>query len=521
MTATGTVVRAAVTARAGAETTTRTAIVTTFRSAAGAGVKIVAVGLVSLLMAACSAPAPPRVQASTAATTACAPPAGPPRAETATTIDVIEQAYLCILGNHHGGATLDARTLLTAAFAALTRELDRNGHNVPRASMPALTGDRTTDWAAFEATYRTITDHLPDQTTDQGSDRGSGLRDKLATATLEALVAALDDNHARWMHDLARPPDLYDGDDYGLGLQTNITTPQGTGDSSATGAALPPLFVTTVHGGAARAAALRPGDIIESINGSAPFIDHHATPALAALSPRYPEARPVRLRLLRQSTGRRWSATLTPGVFQRDPATLKVVRSHLIGDDIAYVRIAGFTPDAANRTFTALTRLRTGRTLTGLVLDLRGNDGGSPQEAIRLLSAFARDAATAYQCTADGTCRPLRTDDTVAPLNLPLTVLTDHGCASACEHFASAVKDLRLGTLIGTRTAGLVSGPARPYRLSDNTTVSLPTTHHLGPNREVIDRIGIPPDHHTPLTPHDAATGHDPALAKALTLLRT
>ncbi|MGS2641383.1 S41 family peptidase, partial [Streptosporangium sp. G12] len=98
-------------------------------------------------------------------------------------------------------------------------------------------------------------------------------------------------------------------------------------------------------------------------------------------------------------------------------------------------------------------------------------------------------------------------------------VLTDRGCASACEHFSSAVKDLRLGQLAGTRTAGLVSGPAQPYLLANNTLLSFPTRHHLGPDREVIDKIGVPPDHHVPLTPTDAAAGRDPALAKALALL--
>ena len=167
----------------------------------------------------------------------------------------------------------------------------------------------------------------------------------------------------------------------------------------------------------------------------------------------------------------------------------------------------------------AISRLRTGRTLTGVVLDLRGNGGGSPMEATRLLSAFAHGKVTAYQCTVDGKCETSRTDDTVELLNLPLVVLTDRGCASACEHFSSAVKDLRIGQLVGTRTAGVISGPAQPYLLSNNTLLGFPVRHHLGPNREVIDRIGVPPDHYVPLTPKDAAAGRDPALAKALTLL--
>ncbi|MBB5627580.1 S41 family peptidase [Sphaerisporangium krabiense] len=468
-------------------------------------VRTVAAGLALLLAAACTAPAPPRGQAGTAAGTACAEPQGRPAAETPTTVDVIEQAYFCVLGGYYGGATLDARSLLTAGFAALTQELIRDGRDVPEAAMPALTGDRKADWAAFEAVYRKITDRVP------------GLRDKLAVVTLEAIVAALGDDHARWTHDLRPPPDYYDGDGYGLGFQANVNGPQVNGNP---GAALPPLFVTTVQGGAARAAGLRPGDIIESVDGSAPFIDGKSTPAIAALYPQYPRARPVRLRLLRQATGRRWTVTLKPGVYQRDLAALQVVRSKLLDDDIAYVRMTGFASDSADRVFKAISRLRAGRTLAGVVLDLRGNGGGSPAEAIRLVSAFAHGKVTAYLCTVNGTCETLRTDDTVELLGLPLAVLTDRGCASACEHFSSAVKDLRVGRLVGARTAGVISGPARPYLLGNNTTLSFPAKHHLGPGREVIDRIGVPPDHYVPLTPQDAAAGRDPALAKALTLVR-
>ncbi|MFI6484369.1 S41 family peptidase [Nonomuraea sp. NPDC050663] len=479
--------------------------------------RTVVAALVLVLAAACTAPAPPRAEAGAQSGTACAPPGAAPGAETATTIDVIGQAYRCILGNHYGGATLDSRPLLVAAFAALARELDRAGHDVPEAVMPALSGDRTADWAAFEAAYRKVTARVTERVTGRAAgrvtDQVPGLRDKLAVVTLEALVAALGDNHASWTRQAPRPPGFYDGDGYGLGLEASVSGMQASGDLVD---AAPPLFVTAVQGGAARAAGLRPGDVIESINGSAPFADGRASPALTALYPAYPEARPVRLRLLRQGASR--SVTLKPGLFPRDLASLQVVRSRLM-DDVAYVKMTGFAPDSANRVLRAVTRMRAGRTLSGVVLDLRGNGGGSPVEATRLLSAFVHGRNTAYQCTADGACQTTPTDDTVELLRLPLVVLADRGCASACEHFGAAVKDLRLGPLVGTRTAGLVSGPARTYLLANNTFLSLPSRHHRAPGGQVIDRIGVPPDHHVPATPADAAAGHDAALAKALSLL--
>ncbi|MFG1862905.1 S41 family peptidase [Microbispora bryophytorum] len=478
--------------------------------------KSVTAGLVLFLAAACTA-TPPRTQpaaTTTGGSPVCAEPQGNPPPETPTTIDVVEQAYFCILANYYGRATLDTRALLTAGFAAFTRELNRGGRDLPEATMPALTGDQHADWAAFEAAWRRVAGRLPDD---------AGLQSRLAAATLQAVVTGLGDDHARWAHGAKRPPDSYDGDQYGLGLRANVG-PQVSADP---GTALPPLFVTAVLGGSAKEAGLRPGDVIESINGSAPFVDGAVTPAaVAALYPRYPEARAVRLQILRQETGRRRTVTLKPGLFQPDPATLQVVTTKLLRDGIAYVRLSGFAPDVANRTLRAISRMRTGHTLTGLVLDLRGNGGGSPDEANRLLGAFAHGKVTAYQCTAslstgDGACDPMRTDDSVPLLGLPLVVLIDRGCASACEHFSSAVKDLRLGQLVGTRTAGAVSGPARPYLLGDNTTLTLPSTHHLAPGREVIDRVGVAPDHHVPLTPRDAAADRDPALDKALNLLHT
>jgi carboxyl-terminal processing protease len=472
--------------------------------------RTVSAALVLLMTAACTIQTPPRTRPGQAAgeSAACASPQGTAPAETATTIDVIEQAYQCILDRYYRGPRLDSRVLLSAAFRAFTQELNRAGRDSAQATMPALTGDRKADWAAFETVYRRVTDQLPAQ---------GDLRANLAAATLQAIVDSLEDDHARWAGSIPPPPGRYDGDLYGLGFRPNIPG-AALHDPDA---AVSPLFVTEVLGGAAQAARLRPGDVIESINGSAPFIDGHLVAgALTALYAGYPEAKPVLLGLRRPDTGRRWSVRLKPGLFQPDPIAMRTVTSKPLGDGIAYVRLTGFASDVANRIFTAIGRLATGTKLTGLVLDLRGNGGGRPDEANRLLGGFVHDKITAYQCDVDGECQIMRTDDTVALLNLPLVVLTDRGCASACEHFSSAVKDLRLGQVVGTRTAGVVSGPAQPYALSNNTLLSFPTQHHLAPNHEVIDRIGVAPDYYVPLTPKDAAAGRDPALAKALSLLR-
>ncbi|MFI6815374.1 S41 family peptidase [Nonomuraea sp. NPDC050328] len=484
------------------------------RAAAAGGVRAAAAGFVLVLAAACTAPEPPRSQAggtpvAGAGMSTCRPPQRgvTPPAETPTTIDVVEEAYYCVLAHHYSGATLDARALLTAGFAGLTLELDRNDRDVAAASMPPLTGERWTDWKSFEAAFRTLSAGLPEELTT-----------KLAVATLEAMLGHLGTNHTTWTHDAPpRNPDAYSGDLYGLGLRANLSGPQAQDDR---GGAQPPLYVATVLGGAAREAGLRPGDVIESVDGRPPFAGGRVDAgAVAALYPAYPDTRPVRLGLRRESTGRRWTVELRPGLFQPDLALLQGVTAKLLGERVAYLRVAAFAPQVADRVFRVLARMRAGRSLGGVVLDLRGNTGGSPVEVNRLLGAFAHGKVTGHQCTPDGECREVRTDDTVALLGLPLVVLTDRGCASACDHFASAVRAHGLGKLVGTRTAGVVFGLPATYFLSNGTTLGLPATHFLGPRREEIDRIGVPPDVHLPLTAADVAAGRDPAVDRALSLL--
>jgi carboxyl-terminal processing protease len=436
----------------------------------------------------------------------CAEPSQPPGKLGTTTISTIEQAYSCVFAHYYGGAKLDDRVLLTAAFTGFARELDRRGRDVPDAMMPALTGDRRSDWAAFSAVYQRVTSRLP---------ADEKLRQALAAAAVTAMVSALHDNHAKWdrveMH-----PDAEPSKEYGLGL---VTSPFMGLLRGAPQQATPPLYVGSVNGGPAAAKGLRPGDVIESVNGAPPFAGGILSAGtVKPLLQDYPDDDPVRLGLRRPSTGRTWTVTLKPTLFKVNPKAMEMLTSKVVAGDVAYVRLVGFGMRAADQVLKAISDMGKGRKLRGVVLDLRSNRGGAPDEAARLLSAFVHGKVTAYQCDVDGACESDPTVDSVPLLNLPLVVLTDGSCASACDHFTAAVKDLHAGTLVGTRTAGVVSGPARPYLLDDNSALFLPERHHLGPNHEVINGSGVAPDHYARLTAKDVSTGKDPVLAKALTL---
>jgi carboxyl-terminal processing protease len=205
---------------------------------------------------------------------------------------------------------------------------------------------------------------------------------------------------------------------------------------------------------------------------------------------------------------------MKPELFDGTPPPL--FTSKKLPGDIASISLRGFVPDAAEQIFQALQDMGS---VKGLVLDLRGNGGGSPDAVRKLVSALVHDKTYSSWCDRNGQCTPNRTDDSVALLNLPLAVLTDRDCASACDAFSSAVKDLKLGTLIGTRTAGAVSGPAGGYVLADNSFIGFPEIHEKGANGEVINGVGVAPDIYLPRTAEDLSKGRDPGLAKALAVL--
>ncbi|MFI0486166.1 S41 family peptidase [Actinomadura sp. 9N215] len=422
------------------------------------------------------------------------PPQTPPEPKP-TTIDVVGQVYYCVLKNYYSGPVLDGRLLLLPAFAALTQELQRRGLDQPDATMPALTGRRDADWAAFRGVLEKVVAKLP-----------ADAAQAALKAAIDGMVASLNDNHANWRQPQTSRPKL-------LGFRTSGF--QGPGNVDPVGR--PPLFVDHIApGGPAEKAGMKLGDEIVSVDGVPPYVNGAPIPNVI-MGLRQGTEDTVTLKLRRPTTGATYTRELTRAEI---PGSGPGVESRLLPGDVAYVSLPGFFSGAADKVLAAVEELRKGRNLRGLVLDLRSNGGGSPDEVRRLLGAWAHNKIFSYLCTVRDECTPVRTDDSVALLKLKLVTLTDRGCASACDAFSSAVKDLRLGTLVGTRTAGVVAGPASPWILDDGSLLILPERHDFAANKEIINTVGVPPDHFAPVSSMDLATGRDPGVAKALSILK-
>lgn len=431
---------------------------------------------------------------------ACTPASPPAPPLTATTTTTIGQAFSCILDHYYGGPELDERALLTSAFAGFTQELQRRGIDDSQASMPALTGRRNADWAAFAAVYQRVTDRLP---------ADPAVRQEVAGAAIAGLIAGMHQNHVDWLripNKTAAP----------LGM--DVSGRNGAGKTDP--AVVAPLFVESVQpGGLADGAGVSAGDEITAVDGVPPFVGGQLIAAVSDQVSDPAAGVPVTITFHRPATNHTFSVTLTP--TPGGPGEPPTVTARLLGDGVGYVRLPGFFAGGADQVAAAAANLRKqSGNLRALVLDLRGNGGGSAEERAKLLGMLAHGLITGYECDSHNVCAANHTDDSEPLLGLPLVVLTDRNCASACDSFAGSVKDLHLGTIVGTRSAGIVAGLPQGYLLSDGSSIIFPTHYELGANHESVNGIGVAPDYEAPLTAVGLSSGHDAGVEKALALLR-
>ncbi|KRC79849.1 S41 family peptidase [Sphingomonas sp. Root241] len=93
-----------------------------------------------------------------------------------------------------------------------------------------------------------------------------------------------------------------------------------------------------------------------------------------------------------------------------------------------------------------------------IIIDIRGNGGGSPEAVRRLASYFVPPGAKLVTFHMRDEKPTVSVAETEVPggriTGVPVYVLTSGGSASAAEEFASHVKGFGFGTLVGETTAG-------------------------------------------------------------------
>ncbi len=92
--------------------------------------------------------------------------------------------------------------------------------------------------------------------------------------------------------------------------------------------------------------------------------------------------------------------------------------------------------------------------ITGLVIDLRNNGGGSLDEATDLTGLFIEDGPVVQVRNSDGNIEVSADSDKGIEWDGPMAVLVNRNSASASEIFAAAIQDYGRGVIVGEPTFG-------------------------------------------------------------------
>jgi len=124
-----------------------------------------------------------------------------------------------------------------------------------------------------------------------------------------------------------------------------------------------------------------------------------------------------------------------------------------LDQNIGVISIPGFYNNLAEDVKKLLVELKQ-KQVDGIIIDLRGNGGGSLQEATLLTGLFIDRGPVVQIRQGDGKVTESPDTDGVSYYDGPLTVLVDRYSASASEIFAAAMQDYGRAIIVGEQTFG-------------------------------------------------------------------
>lgn len=193
--------------------------------------------------------------------------------------------------------------------------------------------------------------------------------------------------------------------------------------------------------------------------------------------------------------------------------------SHKVFDNIGYLRITNFDKNTYEQFVNAYNSISKNN-LKGLIIDLRNNPGGLLDSVVKIADELVPKDCIVYTEDKNGNKKFIYSDDKY--IKLPLVVLVNGNSASASEVLSGAIKDLKRGILVGSKTfgKGLVQNL---FPLRDGSAVKVTVAKYYTPAGICINGKGIEPDYKIELPEDTMISGLEPKddlqLQKALELL--
>jgi C-terminal processing protease CtpA/Prc len=158
-----------------------------------------------------------------------------------------------------------------------------------------------------------------------------------------------------------------------------------------------------------------------------------------------------------------------------------------------------------------------------LILDLRGNGGGSVEMLEHLVGSFLEGGVKIGDVKSRKRLKPITAKKLGDAYQGKLVVLVDSGSASASELFARVMQLEKRATVLGDRTSGSVM-MSRFYSRTIGTGVqiffgtSITVADIIMKDGHSLEHVGVVPDEVILPTAEDLVSGRDPLLSYAASL---
>jgi len=298
--------------------------------------------------------------------------------------------------------------------------------------------------------------------------------------------------------------DRAEGFDFGIGISVGRTS-----DGF--------ILVNRVNAGSPAASVLKPGDVIQKIDGVS-VITLGYEGALSAIN-----RAPTTVTLSRKRDGKVSSVEITKARYNVVSVDWVMVEKN------ARISIHSFNAATPGQFDSALSKAQQ-QGAEGLIIDLRDCTGGSYDAACTILDTIL--PAGRLMITTDKNGEQKSVTSNTQCITLPICVLISDTTSGAGELFASAISDYMgnknmkiLGT-VGTATAGLMT-VQEDFPLSDGSALRLTTAKWSTPDGSALEDGVIKPMYEVKLTSYQQehlqilAPADDPQIQTAADLIKS
>ena len=356
----------------------------------------------------------------------------------------------------------------------------------------------------FWNTYQTIVNRYAGGEVDKA---------KIIQGAIKGMIEALGDPYSSYLSpdDFKNSLQGISGQFEGIGAEIGTVDTAGqTSDCATLGPECRLVIIAPIEGSPAAAAGLRPGDVVNAVDGSA-LVGLTVDGARDRI--RGKKGTEVRLTIERGEQPA-FDVTITRDVIQQQ----EVITRDLADDEVGYIRLTGFSTTGAQGVHKELVA-DVAKGQKKIILDLRGNPGGFVEAARDVASEFIADGPLFWQEDAEGTKTATNATPGGAATDpaIEVVVLIDRGSASASEIVAGALQDRDRATLVGETTFG--KGTVQEWTTLEGAGgFRLTIAKWLTPDQRWIHKVGIEPDVAVTV-PADVAAGEDPVLDRAVEIL--